>query len=174
MKVCRRRLSLAFHFEFILAENPINNQSTPNHTSTTFDESQNQSATNRSIDQSFSANIPDEPPTVLDSQNPSNISDESSSQLSSNEAPPIDPEIFEPSIDTNVIDDASSPTSTTTLSSTASNYNEPIPPLISSPWLKGMLVNTKFLPELFKIIERLNFNLTLSNRYLQELSQHYV
>ncbi|CAF4231052.1 unnamed protein product, partial [Rotaria magnacalcarata] len=25
-----------------------------------------------------------------------------------------------------------------------------------------------------KIIEKLNFNLTLSNRYLQELSQHYV
>ena len=49
-----------------------------------------------------------------------------------------------------------------------------IPPLIASPWLKGMLVNTKSLPELFKIIEKLNFNLTLSNRYLQELSQHYV
>ncbi|CAF0799785.1 unnamed protein product [Adineta ricciae] len=147
-------------------ESSINNQSTPNHTSTTFDESQNQSVTNRSIDQIFSANIPDELPPALDSQTPTNISDENSSQLSSNEAPPIDPDIFGPSIDTNVIDDASSPT--------ASNYNEPIPPLISSPWLKGMLVNTKSLPELFKIIERLNFNLTLSNRYLQELSQHYV
>ncbi|CAF1634090.1 unnamed protein product [Adineta ricciae] len=155
-------------------ENLSSNQSTPNHTSTTFDDSQNQSVTNRSIDQPFSANIPDEPSPVLDSQTPPNISNESSSPLSLNEAPPIDPEVFEPSIDTNVVDDASSPTSTTTLSSTASNYNEPIPPLISSPWLKGMLVNTKSLPELFKIIERLNFNLTLSNRYLQELSQHYV
>ena len=60
-----------------------------------------------------------------------------------------------------------------TTAATLSN-NEPFPSMISNPWLKGMLINTKSLPELFKIIEKLNFNLTLSNRYLQELSQHYV
>jgi hypothetical protein len=65
-------------------------------------------------------------------------------------------------------------TITTTPSSSTLNNNEAMPSIISSPWLKGMLVNTKSLPELFKIIEKLNFNLTLSNRYLQELSQHYV
>lgn len=64
--------------------------------------------------------------------------------------------------------------SPSTIASPLNGEKETLTPIISSPWLKGMLVNTKSLPELFKIIEKLNFNLTLSNRYLQELSQHYV
>ena len=54
------------------------------------------------------------------------------------------------------------------------NQQETFQPSLYPQWLKGMLINTKSLPELFKIIEKLNFNLTLSNRYLQELSEHYV
>lgn len=54
------------------------------------------------------------------------------------------------------------------------NQAETFPPGLYTQWLKGILVNTKSVPELFKIIEKLNFNLTLSNRYLQELSEHYL
>jgi hypothetical protein len=75
------------------------------------------------------------------------------------------------SMETNHIDET---TTTTPSPINHNNNNEVMPPIMSSPWLKGMLVNTKSLPELFKVIEKLNFNLTLSNRYLQELSQHYV
>ncbi|CAF3369658.1 unnamed protein product [Rotaria sp. Silwood1] len=119
-----------------------------------------------------------------ESQISSNITNESFSQTSTIETINIDSNLTEQSIDTNNIDEivtvtpSTSTTTTTTTtspsSSTINNNNEPIPPIISSPWLKGMLMNTKSLPELYKIIEKLNFNLTLSNRYLQELSQHYV
>ncbi|CAF0943986.1 unnamed protein product [Didymodactylos carnosus] len=64
--------------------------------------------------------------------------------------------------------------STLSRSSSSVINGESIPSTVVSPWLKGLLMNTKTLPELLKIIEKLNFNLTLSNRYLEELSQHYL
>jgi hypothetical protein len=108
---------------------------------------------------------------VFESQIPLNTTHETSSQPTILEQVNVDLNTTEPSIDTNNTDEIV--TTTTTTSSTLNNH-EAMPSIISSPWLKGMLVNTKSLPELFKIIEKLNFNLTLSNRYLQELSQHYV
>ncbi len=106
---------------------------------------------------------------MFESQIPLNTTHETS-QPTILEQVNVDLNITEPSIDTNNTDEI---VTTTTTSSTLNNH-EAMPSIISSPWLKGMLVNTKSLPELFKIIEKLNFNLTLSNRYLQELSQHYV
>jgi hypothetical protein len=136
---------------------------------TLLNETQIQPITNRSHEQSFSNNISNETTVVFESQIPLNTTNETSSQSSTIvEQINVDLNITEPSIDTNNTDEI-----ITTTHSTLNN-NEVIPPIISSPWLKGMLVNTKSLPELFKIIEKLNFNLTLSNRYLQELSQHYV
>jgi len=110
---------------------------------------------------------------LFESQIPLNITHETSSQPTIFEQINVDLNTTEPSIDTNNTDEIVTTTTTTTTSSTLNNH-EVMPSIISSPWLKGMLVNTKSLPELFKIIEKLNFNLTLSNRYLQELSQHYV
>ena len=109
---------------------------------------------------------------VLKTDTPSNTTNQSSSQSSANDPIGVDSNVIEPSISVNNVDESTT-TTTTSLPSTMNN-NEAMPSIISSPWLKGMLVNAKSLPELFKIIEKLNFNLTLSNRYLQELSQHYV
>ena len=93
---------------------------------------------------------------------------QNASQSNSSEPVKGTADMPEPATQTNNAGDIV-PATATTLSN-----NEPFPSMISNPWLKGMLINTKSLPELFKIIEKLNFNLTLSNRYLQELSQHYV
>jgi len=136
---------------------------------TLLNETQIQSITNRSNEQSFSNNISNETILVFESQIPLNTTNETSSQSSIVEQTNVDLNITESSIDNNNNTEEIVTTTPSTL-----NNNEAIPPIISSPWLKGMLVNTKSLPELFKIIEKLNFNLTLSNRYLQELSQHYV
>ena len=105
---------------------------------------------------------------------PSNTTNQSSSTT-----PPTEPiknelNITDSSSDTNITNEGVTSTASPPSLTTPLNTHEIFPPTISSPWLKGMLVNTKSLPELFKIIEKLNFNLTLSNRYLQELSQHYV
>jgi hypothetical protein len=136
------------------------NQSALNLTEVLSNEIQTESIANRSHDQLPPVNISNETTVIFESQNTSN---EISSQLSIPEPINTDFNITELS---NEIDQ--------TTASTITNNNEVMHPIISSPWLKGMLVNTKSLPELFKIIEKLNFNLTLSNRYLQELSQHYV
>ncbi|CAF3434178.1 unnamed protein product [Rotaria sp. Silwood1] len=149
---------------------------------TLLNETNNDNKLNRSNEQNFSSNTSNEAFMMPESQISSNITNESFSQSSTIETINIDSNLTEQSIDTNNIDEivtvtpSTSTTTTTTSpsSSTINNNNEPIPPIISSPWLKGMLMNTKSLPELYKIIEKLNFNLTLSNRYLQELSQHYV
>jgi hypothetical protein len=93
-----------------------------------------------------------------------------SSLVLSNESLKIESNMSDSLLDTNMTQD----TLTSTNMPSILNQQETLAPIISSPWLKGMLINTKSLPELFKIIEKLNFNLTLSNRYLQELSQHYV
>jgi hypothetical protein len=138
---------------------------------TLLNETQTQSITNRSNDQLSLNNISNETTLMLESQIPLNITNETSSIL---ESINMDFNLTESSIDMNHIDEIVGATTTTTTPSTSYNNNEGIQPILSSPWLKGMLVNTKSLPELFKIIEKLNFNLTLSNRYLQELSQHYV
>ena len=130
---------------------------------------------NRSSEQLSLSNISDEAILVLESLIPSNITNKSSSQSSPVEPINVDFNIMEPSIDVNTTEQIVTTTTTLSPSSPVTlNSNDILPPIISSPWLKGMLVNTKSLPELFKIIEKLNFNLTLSNRYLQELSQHYV
>jgi hypothetical protein len=104
----------------------------------------------------------------LEPQIPSNATDQNSSQTPVVETVNVDINVTEQLM--NTIEEIV----TTTPSSSTLTNNEVMPPIISSLWLKGMLVNTKSIPELFKIIEKLNFNLTLSNRYLQELSQHYV
>lgn len=144
-----------------------------NITNTVLNESHTQFTLNRSNEQLSSNNIPTEATIVYESQIPSNTTNESSFPSSTNDPMHIDLDVPEQqSIDSNTIEEIV--TSTTTISSSTLNHNEAIPPLMASPWLKGMLINTKSLPELFKIIEKLNFNLTLSNRYLQELSQHYV
>lgn len=137
---------------------------------TVLNESQVQFTKNRSNEQPASNNISDETKLVFESQIPLNTTNESSFQSSTMDSINIDLDTTEQLIDTNTSDEIV----TTPTSSSAVNNNEAMPPLIASPWLKGMLINTKSLPELFKIIEKLNFNLTLSNRYLQELSQHYV
>lgn len=124
-----------------------------------------QSIANRSND---SNNTSNETTVIFESQIPVNTTDETSFQSSILEPMSIELNITEPTIEINNTEEISTTTPSTL------NNNEAMPPIISSPWLKGMLVNTKSLPELFKIIEKLNFNLTLSNRYLQELSQHYV
>jgi hypothetical protein len=138
---------------------------------TVLNESQVQFTKNRSNEQPASNNISDETKLVFESQIPLNTTNESSFQSSTMDSINIDLDTTEQLIDTNTSDEI---VTTTTTPSSALNNNEAMPPLIASPWLKGMLINTKSLPELFKIIEKLNFNLTLSNRYLQELSQHYV
>ncbi len=137
---------------------------------TVLNESQVLFTKNRSNEQPASNNISDETTLVFESQIPLNTTNESSFQSSPMDPIHIDLDTTEQLIDTNTSDEIV----TTPTSSSAVNNNEAMPPLIASPWLKGMLINTKSLPELFKIIEKLNFNLTLSNRYLQELSQHYV
>ncbi|CAF4435316.1 unnamed protein product, partial [Adineta steineri] len=116
----------------------------------------------------FANNISDETPLVVESEIPTDTINETSFQPSAIESTNIDFEAVESTVDPNTIDEVGAATP-----STLTNH-EAMPPLISSTWLKGMLINTKSLPELFKVIEKLNFNLTLSNRYLQELSQHYV
>ncbi len=138
-------------------------------------ETQIQPVPNRSIEQTTTNNISEETILMPESQTPRNITDQSSTPSSATEAVTVDFNVTEQLMKT--IDEMvkTTPTTiTTTPSSSTLNNNEAMPSIISSPWLKGMLVNTKSLPELFKIIEKLNFNLTLSNRYLQELSQHYV
>ncbi|CAF1087443.1 unnamed protein product [Adineta steineri] len=122
----------------------------------------------RTVEQTFANNISDETPVVVESEIPADITNETSFQPSTIESTNIDFESVESTVDPNTIDEIAAATP-----STLTNH-EAMPPLISSTWLKGMLINTKSLPELFKVIEKLNFNLTLSNRYLQELSQHYV
>ncbi|CAF2607211.1 unnamed protein product [Rotaria sp. Silwood2] len=156
--------------------NLSNNKSILKFNNTLSNETHTDQKLDRSNEQNFSSNISNEAFTVPESQISSNITNQNSSQSSTVETINIDANLTEQSIDTNNIDEVFTvtppiPSSSSTINN---NNNEPIPPIISSPWLKGMLVNTKSLPELFKIIEKLNFNLTLSNRYLQELSQHYV
>jgi hypothetical protein len=156
---------------FVIDGGSSDNQSVLNFNEILLNETQTESIADRSHDQLPSANISNEITVVLESQNLSNTSNENSSQSSISESINIDFNMTELSMETNHIDET---TTTTTPSSLSHNNNEVVPPIMSSPWLKGMLVNTKSLPELFKVIEKLNFNLTLSNRYLQELSQHYV
>ncbi|CAF3191170.1 unnamed protein product [Rotaria socialis] len=154
--------------------NLSNNKSTLKFNNTLLNEINNIDHTlNRSSEQSLSNNISNETIMVLELQLSSNTANQSSFQSSTHETLHLDINSTEPSVDTNSIEEMVISTASTTVPPTANN-NEALPPMISSPWLKGMLVNTKSLPELFKIIEKLNFNLTLSNRYLQELSQHYV
>jgi hypothetical protein len=115
--------------------------------------------------------LSDEAMLLLELLIQSNTTNQSSSQSSPTEPVNVDFNVTEQSIDVNTSEEI---VTTPSPLPTTLNGNYALPPIISSPWLKGMLVNTKSLPELFKIIEKLNFNLTLSNRYLQELSQHYV
>lgn len=110
----------------------------------------------------------------LEPVHPSNTTNQSSSPTPSTEPIKNELNIADSSSDTNITNEGVTSTASPPSLTTPLNTHEIFPPTISSPWLKGMLVNTKSLPELFKIIEKLNFNLTLSNRYLQELSQHYV
>ena len=142
-------------------------QSALNLTEIVSNETQPEPINNRSHDQPSQGNISNETTVLLESHNTSN---ETSSHLSIPEPVPAVSNTTELSTEINHADETTA-TPTTTASP---NSNEVMAPMISSPWLKGMLVNTKSLPELFKIIEKLNFNLTLSNRYLQELSQHYL
>ncbi len=146
-----------------------NNQSVLNLNNTLLNETHIQPITNRLNEQNSSNNISNETTLISESQISLNITNETSSQSSILESIHIDLNITEPSIEINHTNEIA-----TTTIHTTSNNNEGISPIISNLWHKGMLVNTKSLPELFKIIEKLNFNLTLSNRYLQELSQHYV
>jgi len=156
---------------FVIDGGSSDNQSVLNSNEILLNETQTESIADRSHDQLPSANISNEITVVLESQNLSNTSNENSSQSSISESINIDFNMTELSMETNHIDET---TTTTPSPINHNNNNEVMPPIMSSPWLKGMLVNTKSLPELFKVIEKLNFNLTLSNRYLQELSQHYV
>jgi hypothetical protein len=156
---------------FVIDGGSSDNQSVLNFNEILLNETQTESIADRSHDQLPSANISNEITVVLESQNLSNTSNENSSQPSISESINIDFNMTELSMETNHIDET---TTTTPSPINHNNNNEVMPPIMSSPWLKGMLVNTKSLPELFKVIEKLNFNLTLSNRYLQELSQHYV
>jgi len=156
---------------FVIDGGSSDNQSVLNFNEILLNETQTESIADRSHDQLPSANISNEITVVLESQNLSNTSNENSSQSSISESINIDFNMTELSMETNHIDET---TTTTPSPINHNNNNEVMPPIMSSPWLKGMLVNTKSLPELFKVIEKLNFNLTLSNRYLQELSQHYV
>ncbi|CAM4745449.1 unnamed protein product [Rotaria magnacalcarata] len=155
--------------------NLSNNKSTLKFNNTLLNEVNNIDHTsNRSSEQSVSNNISNETIVVVEPQLSPNTANQSSFQSATLETLHLDINLAEPSIDTNSIEEMVISTTASTTISPAVNNNEALPPIISSPWLKGMLVNTKSLPELFKIIEKLNFNLTLSNRYLQELSQHYV
>ncbi|CAF5183964.1 unnamed protein product, partial [Rotaria magnacalcarata] len=155
--------------------NLSNNKSTLKFNNTLLNEVNNIDHTsNRSSEQSVSNNISNETIVVVEPQLSPNTANQSSFQSATLETLHLDINPAEPSIDTNSIEEMVISTTASTTISPAVNNNEALPPIISSPWLKGMLVNTKSLPELFKIIEKLNFNLTLSNRYLQELSQHYV
>jgi hypothetical protein len=156
---------------FVIDGGSSDNQSVLNSNEILLNETQTESIADRSHDQLPSANISNEITVVLESQNLSNTSNENSSRSSISESINIDFNMTELSMETNHIDET---TTTTPSPINHNNNNEVMPPIMSSPWLKGMLVNTKSLPELFKVIEKLNFNLTLSNRYLQELSQHYV
>jgi hypothetical protein len=156
---------------FVIDGGSSDNQSVLNFNEILLNETQTESIADRFHDQLPSANISNEITVVLESQNLSNTSNENSSQPSISESINIDFNMTELSMETNHIDET---TTTTPSPINHNNNNEVMPPIMSSPWLKGMLVNTKSLPELFKVIEKLNFNLTLSNRYLQELSQHYV
>ena len=104
--------------------------------------------------------------SLNESANATNATNDESPPASSFETIKVDLNLTDSTVETNRTNE--------TISSTLNGQSEALAPLLSSTWLKGMLVNTKSLPELFKIIEKLNFNLTLSNRYLQELSQHYV
>lgn len=157
---------------FVIDGGSSDNQSVLNFNEILLNETQTESIADRSHDQLPSANISNEITVVLESQNLSNTSNENSSQSSISESINIDFNMTELSMETNHIDETTTTTTPSPLNH--NNNNEVMPPIMSSPWLKGMLVNTKSLPELFKVIEKLNFNLTLSNRYLQELSQHYV
>lgn len=135
--------------------------------------------TNTSLNESSLNEVPssndtlNETTIIIEPQISINITNETSSESS-----PIldsintDLNLTESSVEINNTEEMNIPTTTT--ATPTLNNNDGITPIISSPWLKGMLINTKSLPELFKIIEKLNFNLSLSNRYLQELSQHYV
>ncbi len=157
---------------FVIDGGSSDNQSVLNSNEILLNETQTESIADRSHDQLPSANISNEITVMLESQNLSNTSNENSSQSSISESINIDFNMTELSMETNHIDETTTTTTPSPLNH--NNNNEVMPPIMSSPWLKGMLVNTKSLPELFKVIEKLNFNLTLSNRYLQELSQHYV
>ena len=108
--------------------------------------------------------------SILEPVHSSNTSEQSTSQTPLTESLKNELNGTDPSSDMDITNEGV----TNTASPPSLTTHEIFPPAISSPWLKGLLVNTKSLPELFKIIEKLNFNLTLSNRYLQELSQHYV
>ncbi|CAF0734847.1 unnamed protein product [Rotaria sordida] len=166
------------------SQNLSNNKSMLKLNNTLLNETHVDHKLNRANEQNFSNNTSNETFMAPESQISSNITNQSSSQSSTIETINMDVNLTENSIDSNNIDEIVTvtpppPTTTTTTTSSSSstinnNNNEAILPIISSPWLKSMLLNTKSLPELFKIIEKLNFNLTLSNRYLQELSQHYV
>jgi hypothetical protein len=157
---------------FVIDGGSSDNQSVLNSNEILLNETQTESIADRSHDQLPSANISNEITVMLESQNLSNTSNENSSRSSISESINIDFNMTELSMETNHIDETTTTTTPSPLNH--NNNNEVMPPIMSSPWLKGMLVNTKSLPELFKVIEKLNFNLTLSNRYLQELSQHYV
>ncbi|CAF1542754.1 unnamed protein product, partial [Didymodactylos carnosus] len=76
-------------------------------------------------------------------------------------------------ISTTTFNDAEPSITNTSLNSIGNRESAP-QLTTANPWLKAMLMNIKTLPELFKIIEKLNLNLSLSNRYLEELSQHYL
>lgn len=168
----------------ILGGNSSDNQSVVNLSESLPDETLHESITNRSIDIPPSQDTSNEttttttaPTTVVELTNSLDTTDEtpsssSSSSSSITESIQMDYNVTEPLIETNTIEETMTTTAPVMLNN--HNHNEVAPPIISSPWIKGMLVNSKSLPELFKIIEKLSFNLTLSNRYLQELSQHYV
>ena len=160
----------------MLGGNSSDSQSMLNLTESILNETPHESTTNRSGDPSPAQNVSNETITVSESPDTLETIDESSPSSSSliSESIPENFTVTEPSIETNNIEETSTTTATTPSTLNSPNGNEVMPPIISSPWIKGLLVNTKSLPELFKIIERLSFNLTLSNRYLQELSQHYV
>lgn len=111
---------------------------------------------------------------ILEPQISSNTNNQSSFQTSHLEAIAFDLNLTNASIDIHPTEDIVTSTASTSPIPPTINHNEPLSPSYSGPLVKGIPMNTKTLPELFKLIEKLNFNLTLSNRYLQELSQHYV
>lgn len=148
------------------------NQSLLNLTSDFSNEMDNQSMVDRTNEQISLTEISNETTSIPEPSLSVNTTDETSSQPNTSESSSEEMNITEPATDISSSDETN--TSITATTTPSALNHEVIPPLLASPWLKGMLVNTKSLPELFKIIEKLNFNLTLSNRYLQELSQHYV